>query len=44
MLEINKKQLLSFDNTNKAIILKYITLGLVKYVEENNTTQKTEKI
>lgn len=31
MLEIDKKQLLSFDNRQKAIILKYIALGLVKF-------------
>lgn len=31
MLEINKKQLLSFDNANRARILKYIVLGLIKY-------------
>lgn len=34
MLEINKKQLLMFNNVNRARILKYITLGLIKYVEE----------
>jgi hypothetical protein len=32
MLEITKKQLLSFNNINKARILKYIALGLVKYI------------
>lgn len=31
MLEINKKQLLMFDNVNRARILKYIALGLIKY-------------
>lgn len=31
MLEINKKQLLSFDNANRARILKYIVLGLIIY-------------
>lgn len=31
MLEINKEQLLSFDKTNRAKILKYIALGLIKY-------------
>ena len=35
MLEINKKQLLSFDNKNKAIILKYIVLGLIKYKDKS---------
>ena len=35
MLEINKKQLLMFDEVNRARILKYIALGLIKYkVEE----------
>ena len=32
MLEINEKQLLSFDNVNRARILKMIVLGLIKYV------------
>lgn len=31
MLEINKEQLLSFDDVNKARILKYIVLGIIKY-------------
>lgn len=31
MLEINKEQLLSFDNLNKARILKMIVQGIVKY-------------
>lgn len=35
MLEINKEQLLMFDEVNRARILKYIALGLIKYkVEE----------
>lgn len=34
MLEINKKQLLGFDNVNRARILKYIALGLIKYIGE----------
>lgn len=34
MLEINKDQLLSFDNVNRARILKYIVLGLIKYKGE----------
>ena len=33
MLEINKEQLLSFDEVNRARILKYICLGLIKYKE-----------
>lgn len=35
MLEINKKQLLGFDNVNRARILKYIALGLIKYIEDD---------
>ena len=31
MLEINKNQLLQFNNLNKIRILKYIALGLIKY-------------
>lgn len=31
MLEINKKQLLMFDEVNRARILKYIALGLIKF-------------
>lgn len=34
MLEINRKQLEKFDNANKARILKYIALGLIRYIEE----------
>ena len=30
MLEINKEQLLSFDDVNKVRILKYIVLGIIK--------------
>ena len=41
MLEITKKQFLSFDNVNRARILKYIAIGLIKYIgddtNENNT-------
>lgn len=35
MLEIDKKQLLSYDNVNRARILKYIALGLIKYRGES---------
>ena len=31
MLEINREQLLEFDEVNRARILKYIALGLIKY-------------
>lgn len=34
MLEINKKQLISFDNKNKARILKMIVQGIVAYKGE----------
>lgn len=34
MLEINEKQLLSFDNKNKAKILKLIALGITVYKGE----------
>ena len=37
MLEINNKQLLMFDNVNRARILKYICLGLIKFVKEWNS-------
>ena len=36
MLEINKKQLLSFNEINRARILRYIVLGLIKYKGEWN--------
>lgn len=36
MLEINKKQLLSFDNKTKARIMKLIALGIVIYKESEN--------
>ena len=47
MLEINKKQSLGPDNVNRARILKYIVLGLIKYIGEwltneyNNIYDKT---
>ena len=34
MLEINKTQLLSFDNLNKARILKLIALGKIRFIGE----------
>ena len=34
MLEITKEQLKSFDNENKARILKYIAIGLIKFKGE----------
>lgn len=36
MLEINKEQLLMFDNVNRTRILKYIALGLIKYTGGTN--------
>lgn len=41
MLEINEKQLLSFDNVNRARILKMIVLGLVKY-KGDDTNDRTQ--
>lgn len=40
MLEINKEQLLAFDNVNRARILKYIALGLIKYIGERKTNER----
>lgn len=34
MLEINEKQLLSYDDVNRARILKYIALGIIKFKGE----------
>lgn len=34
MLEINKNQLLSFNNLNKVRILKMIALGKIKFIGE----------
>jgi len=31
MIEISKKELLRMDNKNKARVLKYIIMGLIKY-------------
>lgn len=42
MLEITEEQLLSFDNVNRARILKYIVLGLIKYIPNRNTKQLGE--
>ena len=42
MLEITEEQLLSFDNVNRARILKYIVLGLIKYIPDRNTKQLGE--
>lgn len=39
MLEISKKQLLSFDEKNRAIILRYIALGIIKYKENNQEAE-----
>ena len=32
MLEINEKQFLSFNEVNRIRILKYIAMGLIKYI------------
>lgn len=34
MLEINQKQLLNFNEVDRARILKYIALGIIKYIED----------
>ena len=34
MLEINEKQFLNFNEINRARILKYIAMGLIKYKGE----------
>lgn len=34
MIEITKEQFLAFDDVNKARILKYIVLGVIKYKGE----------
>jgi len=34
MLKINEKQFLSFNEENRAVILKYIVLGIIKYTEK----------
>lgn len=34
MLKVTEKQLLSFDNVNRARILKYIALGIIKYADK----------
>lgn len=50
MLEINEKQLLSYDNVNRARILKYIALGIIKFKGEwstneyNNIYDKIQKL
>lgn len=36
MLEINKEQLLNFNNVNRVKILKYIALGVIRYKGEKN--------
>ena len=33
MIEINKEKLLKLDNKTRAKMLKFIALGIVKYVE-----------
>ena len=42
MLEINKNQLMSFNNINRAIILKNIALGLIKYTGEKENEKVIE--
>lgn len=40
MLEITTKQLLSFDNVNRARALRDIAAGLVKYIPEKVTNEE----
>ena len=39
MLEINKKQLLSFNDLNKVRILKEIAKGNMKFIDEKRNTK-----
>ena len=34
MVKITKKQLLNFNKADRARILKYIALGIIKYIED----------
>ena len=34
MIEINKKQFLNMNDVNRARILKYIALGIIKYKKD----------
>ena len=43
MLEINKKQLMSFDEINRLRILKYIATGLIKYKESGTNEGKSKR-
>lgn len=46
MLEINKEQLLSFNEKERVKILRYIALGIIKYIGEWHewvATKKQEK-
>lgn len=43
MIEINKEQLLKLKDKEKARILKYIVLGLVKYVGNDNEISKINR-
>lgn len=49
MIEINKKQLMSFDEINRLKILRYIAMGLIKYKESGtnefyNESNKTDEL
>lgn len=43
MLEINKKQLLSFNYINRIRILKGIAEGKIKYIKEGTNEQKDQR-
>lgn len=40
MLEITEEQFKNFDEKNRAIILKYIAQGLVKFVKKDKEEEK----
>lgn len=40
MLEITEEQFKNFDEKNRAIILKYIAQGLVKFVKKDKKEEK----
>ena len=42
MLEINKEKLLMFEDVNRAKILKYIALGLIRY--KGDSLWKTKQL
>ena len=44
MLEITREQLLKYDNVGRARILKYIAMGLIKYIgDDTNENRELSK-